>query len=366
MTPRHQATRAAIDLIKRFEGFRSKAAQLPDGRWTIGYGHTRTARVGAEITEADADALLIYDAAGVITAINEWVFSPLTQNQFDALVAFVFNIGLQNFRRSSVLRRLNEGAPLQAACAMEMWRTADFEGERIVIDALVRRRAAEMALFLTPLEGFIPVPSLIVIPRVDDVVARAAPVQTAEVAAPLDGGLTQAMRSDAPEPPLASRAAAEAVTARLNALLRDPAPAQVMPDMLVGPPLPPEDEMIIAPMPEPVASEPEPQPAVEVAAEDERPLAPPLMGSQPLVFRPRSTLKLAKKRMVPESVLVAMGLIGLGGAGAGAFWGFSADAAERLPLLPDPEVTGLGVSLFGVGLLVASVYLLLTRLASRD
>jgi lysozyme len=366
MKPRHQATRAAIDLIKRFEGFRSKAALLPDGRWTIGYGHTRTARPGAQITEADADALLIYDVAGVITAINEWVFSPLTQNQFDALTAFVFNIGLQNFRRSSVLRRLNEGAPLQAACAMEMWRTADFEGERIVIDALVRRRAAEMALFLTPMEGFIPVPSLIVIPRVDDSVARQAPMQTAEVAAPLDGGLAQALRSDGGEAPLASRAAADAVTARLNALLRDPAPAPAQPDALVGAPLPPEDEMVIAAMPQPAAPEPQPELAAEVVAESEPLPAHPLMTAQPLVFRPRSTLKLPKKRMATAPVLVAMGLVGLGGAGAGAFWGFSADAAERLPLLPAPEVTGLGVSLAGVALLVASVYLLLSRLAARD
>ena len=149
MQARYQATRAAIDLIKRFEGFRAKAAELPDGRWTVGYGHTKSARAGAVITEADADALLIYDVAGVVAAINAWVFSPLTPNQFDALVAFAFNIGLPNFRRSSVLRRLNEGSHLQAACAMEMWRTADFEGERIVIDALVRRRSAEMALFLT-------------------------------------------------------------------------------------------------------------------------------------------------------------------------------------------------------------------------
>jgi lysozyme len=353
MTPRHQATRAAIELIQRFEGFRSKAAQLPDGRWTIGYGHTRTARAGAEINESDAAALLVYDLAAVIGAINEWVFSPLTQNQFDALAAFAFNIGLPNFRRSSVLRRLNEGAPLQAACAMEMWRTADFEGERIVIDALVRRRAAEMALFLTPEEGFIPVPSLIVVPRVDEIVARAAPVRTAEIAAPLEGGVTEPLRADAP---LASRVAAEAVAARLNALLRD----TPEPELLVGAPLPPEEEVLAPAAPEPVAADP----AVEVPSE--APLAHPLMASQPLIFRPRSTLKMPKKRTVPESVLVAMGLLGLGGAGAGVFWGFSADAAERLPLLPDPEVTGLGVSLAGVALLVASVYLLLSRLAARD
>ena len=65
---------------------------------------------------------------------------------------FAFNIGLDNFLRSGVLRRINEGSLLQAACAMEMWRKADFEGERIVIDALVRRRAAEVALFLKPVE----------------------------------------------------------------------------------------------------------------------------------------------------------------------------------------------------------------------
>src|ERR1700749_2594410 len=186
MKPRYQATRAAIELIKRFEGFRPKAAQLPDGRWTIGYGHTRTARAGATVSEADADALLIYDVSAIIRTINEWVFSPLTQNQFDALVAFAFNIGLQNFRRSSALRRLNEGSYVQAACAMEMWRTADFDGERIVVGALVRRRSAEMALFLTPTDGYIAVPSLVVVPRVDEQMAHAAPGRATEVETPLD------------------------------------------------------------------------------------------------------------------------------------------------------------------------------------
>src|SRR3989338_247541 len=61
MKSRHQVSRAAIELIKSFEGYRRKAAQLPDGRWTIGYGHTLTARQGAEVSEADAEALLMYD-----------------------------------------------------------------------------------------------------------------------------------------------------------------------------------------------------------------------------------------------------------------------------------------------------------------
>src|SRR6185437_7015731 len=148
MKPRHRVSRAAIELITRFEGYRRKAAQLPDGRWMIGYGHTLTAREGAEVSEEDAEALLLYDLIAVSHAVNEWTYAPLTGNQFDALCSFAFNIGLENFRRSSVLKRLNEGALIQAACAMELWRRAEFSGERIVIDALVRRRASEKALFL--------------------------------------------------------------------------------------------------------------------------------------------------------------------------------------------------------------------------
>ncbi|MGZ3315654.1 MAG: lysozyme, partial [Caulobacteraceae bacterium] len=265
MKARYQATRAAIDLIKRFEGFRARAAQLADGRWTIGYGHTKSARAGAVISEADADTLLIYDVAAVTAAINQWVFSPLNPNQFDALTAFVFNIGLPNFRRSSVLRRLNEGSYLQAACAMEMWRTADFEGERIVVDALVRRRSAEMALFLTPMEGHIPVPSLIVVPRVDEQAARSAPMRATEVETPLDTAIAAAVRAEDAEPASAAMAAAAAITARLNALLHDDAPAAKAesqapepqaPELetaeaapIVGAPLPPVEDLPVAAAP---------------------------------------------------------------------------------------------------------------------
>ena len=49
MTARHKVSSAALDLIKRFEGYRRKAARLADGRWTIGYGHTLSAREGAEV-----------------------------------------------------------------------------------------------------------------------------------------------------------------------------------------------------------------------------------------------------------------------------------------------------------------------------
>ena len=259
MKPRQQASRAALDLIERFEGYRRTAARLDDGRWTIGYGHAKTARQGAEVSQDDAEALLIYDLMEVAGAIHDWVYTPLTQNQFDALCCFVFNIGLDNFRHSSVLRRLNEGDLLQAACAMEMWRRVDFEGEPIVLDALVRRRAAEKALFLTPLGGFLPAPSQVLRPQIDrDITGHVPASRPVEVAAPLEGETATAERigaapakSTPSEPPSASQVAADAITARLQSILSDESKAEPAPE--------PEPE------PEPVAHAPEPQPVPEPA-----------------------------------------------------------------------------------------------------
>lgn len=236
MKPRHQISRAAIDLIKRFEGYRAKSARLADGRWTIGYGHTLTAREGAEVSEQDAEALLLYDLIAVAHAVNESIYTPLNQNQFDALCCFAFNIGVENFRRSSVLRRINEGQMLQAACGMELWRKADFEGERIVIDALVRRRAAEKTLFLTPMEGWVPAPSPVLRPNIDADVAGIVPRQTpvalttalegeqaVAVRDPAQAGLTPAVPDEGEEASPA-QAAAAAVSYRLQAMFREPPP----------------------------------------------------------------------------------------------------------------------------------------------
>lgn len=238
MKPRHQISRAAIELIKRFEGYRAKAARLADGHWTIGYGHTLTAREGAEVSERDAEALLLYDLIAVAHLVNEVTYAPLTQNQFDALCCFAFNIGLDNFRRSSVLRRINEGQLLQAACAMELWRKADFEGERIVIDALVRRRAAEKTLFLTPMDGWVPAPSPILRPNVDADIAGIVPRETPlAVRAALDGlsavaerdptaaTLRPAPPEEEAQAPSPAQAAAAAVSYRLAAIFKDEAPA---------------------------------------------------------------------------------------------------------------------------------------------
>jgi lysozyme len=111
------------------------------------------------VTQREAEALLYYDLSKAALEVEARCFAPLSTAQFEALTAFAFNIGHENFRTSAVLALVNEGRLLEAAEAMEAWRQADVEGRRLVMDALVRRRAAEKALFLQPPEGFAPVPT---------------------------------------------------------------------------------------------------------------------------------------------------------------------------------------------------------------
>ncbi|MDI7775038.1 lysozyme [Asticcacaulis sp. EMRT-3] len=150
MRARLKVSRAGVELIKSFEGLRQTATRLPDGRWTLGYGHTFSAREGAKVTQEDADALLRFDLLPIVDTINNLVLTPLNQNQFDALVSFCFNIGAENFTASTVLKRINEGRLNEAAQAMDAWRSAEFNGQTYVLAPLIRRRAAEKSLFLTP------------------------------------------------------------------------------------------------------------------------------------------------------------------------------------------------------------------------
>ena len=210
MNPRYKVSRAGIDLLKDFEGFRRESARLPDGRWTIGYGHTKSARAGVTISEADASALLQYDLIEVVAAVNDLVFTPITQNQFDSLVCFAFNVGLDGFRTSTVLRRINEGAMLQAAWSLEMWRKAEFEGHEFVVDALVRRRAAEKALFLTPADGWVAAPSPVLPPRIDDEVCRSIPKdKPVDLKASLVGTTATIVREDSSASPAQTESTAE-------------------------------------------------------------------------------------------------------------------------------------------------------------
>ena len=95
------------------------------------------------------------------------MFSPLNQNQHDAIVSFVSNISLGLFRESEVLRRLNVGDHLGAAQAMDVWRKARINGQVCVVDALVRRRAIEKSLFLEHPDGRATAATPLVAPQLD-------------------------------------------------------------------------------------------------------------------------------------------------------------------------------------------------------
>jgi len=137
-----------LALIQRHEGFRAEPAQLPDGNWVVGFSHVRVGEPGAPLNHAEAAALLTIDVAPTERLVNARVTQSLTQSQFDALVSFAFSVGGEAFEQSQVLRRVNAGDFVAAACAMDAWRKSDVGGELEVVDTLIGRRAAEKALFL--------------------------------------------------------------------------------------------------------------------------------------------------------------------------------------------------------------------------
>lgn len=133
-----------LNLIKQFEGLRLRAYRCSADVWTIGYGHTASVDANDVITEEQAIKLLRQDIAESERTINKHVLVPLTQNQFDALVSFVFNIGGGNFRASTLLKKLNAGDYDGAAPEFRRWVIAGGK----TLPGLVPRREAESALFL--------------------------------------------------------------------------------------------------------------------------------------------------------------------------------------------------------------------------
>jgi lysozyme len=147
----HAISAEGLALIQHFEGFRAKPTQSADGVWVVGYGHVRIGQAGPAVSRADAVALLALDLGPIERLVNALVTKPLTQSQFDTLVSFAFSIGEEAFATSQVLRRVNAGDFIAAACAMDAWRKAEVNGELEIVDTLIRRRAAERALFLKEL-----------------------------------------------------------------------------------------------------------------------------------------------------------------------------------------------------------------------
>jgi len=133
-----------IALIKKFEGCELNAYQCSADVWTIGYGHTRGVSEGDTCTKDDAETILIDDLVEFEGYVNDLVDTELTQNQFDALVAWTFNLGPTNLKSSTLLTRLNSGDLDDVPHQIKRWNKAGGK----VLDGLVRRREAEALLWL--------------------------------------------------------------------------------------------------------------------------------------------------------------------------------------------------------------------------
>jgi lysozyme len=144
-----EVNKAGRDLIKKFEGCKLKAYKCPAGLWTIGYGNTfypdgTKVKQGDVITKARAEELFDTIVDDFAKEVDALVKSNVTENNFSALVSFAFNVGIGNFRRRTLLRKVNANPKDPSIRAEFMkWTRAN----NVVLKGLVRRREAEAKLY---------------------------------------------------------------------------------------------------------------------------------------------------------------------------------------------------------------------------
>ena len=131
------------EILKYFEGCKLTAYQDSVGVWTIGYGHTKGVYNGMTITQEEAEQMLLTELEEYEGYIENMVTVPLTQNQFDALVVWIYNLGPTNFKNSTLLKELNAGNYNAAGQEITRWNKAGGK----VLAGLVKRREAEAELF---------------------------------------------------------------------------------------------------------------------------------------------------------------------------------------------------------------------------
>ncbi len=139
-----------IQIIQHFEGLKLRPYKCPAGLWTVGYGtligngKTLPPEWNRLFTVSECTALLFEELRSKEKGILRYVRVPLTQNQFDAIVSFVYNLGLGAFQRSTLRRKINRGDFLGASQEFIKWNKAGGK----VLAGLTRRRISETALFL--------------------------------------------------------------------------------------------------------------------------------------------------------------------------------------------------------------------------
>ncbi len=132
-----------LSLIKKFEGCELEAYKCAAGVLTIGYGSTKDVKQGDTLTQEEADALLLHEMNEYEGYVKDSVTVDLDQNQFDALVSWVFNLGPSNLKASTMLKVLNNKEFEEVPSQIKRWNKAGGK----VLQGLIRRREAEALLF---------------------------------------------------------------------------------------------------------------------------------------------------------------------------------------------------------------------------
>jgi lysozyme len=144
-----EVNKAGRDLIKKFEGCKLKAYKCPAGLWTISWGLTfypdgTKVKEGDVITQQQAEDYFNAIVDDFAKKVDALIKSNVTDNNFSALVSFAYNVGMGNFQRSTLLRKVNAN-PKDKTIPAEMKKWVRANGE--VLKGLVRRREAEAKLY---------------------------------------------------------------------------------------------------------------------------------------------------------------------------------------------------------------------------
>lgn len=135
-----------LSLIKQFEGFSAIPYKDTGGRMTIGFGHLiKKGEVFGAISSVEAASLLMQDVQFAVNCIEDNATAELTQNEFDALVSFVYNLGCANFKSSTLLKYVNLYNMELAAGEFKKWGNVNGKPSK----GLLNRRLKEAALFST-------------------------------------------------------------------------------------------------------------------------------------------------------------------------------------------------------------------------
>ena len=144
-----EVNKAGKDLIKRFEGCKLKAYKCPAGLWTISWGLTfypdgTRVKEGDVITQQQAEDYFNAIVDDFAKKVDALIKSNVSENNFSALVSFAYNVGMGNFQRSTLLRKVNAN-PKDPTIAAEFnkWVRANDR----VLQGLVKRRKAEAKLY---------------------------------------------------------------------------------------------------------------------------------------------------------------------------------------------------------------------------